>query len=479
MTPDSELLGCYARTRSEDAFAELVRRHANLVYSAALRQVNGDAHLAKDVSQTVFVDLARKAASLARRESLTGWLYTSTRFAAAKIVRTENRRRNREDKFMREPIQEGEVERVTPCAPDWEKIRPALDAAMHELKETDREVILLRYFENQPFAEIGARLGLNESAARMRVERTLEKLHTIFARRGIATTAALASVISANAVQMAPAGLATTLATAAAATVGTGTAVTFLNFMTAAHIKLGLSALVVAGAATAVVVEHRIQTRLHGENESLQQQVSQLEANNLNLSNRLATAGETRSLTDEQLTELMKLRGEIGVMQRQLDELGKLRGENQRLREAKLQASDENTVMASALAKFKANESQVINTMKQLGVAERIYGNDNNGQYATNFDQMTNALGGLYKNQLSDNVEFVNAGVAGEQYPQMIIFRERNPRQSPDGTWQRVYGLADGSVQVAGSPNGNFKSWEKYDSNEKGIIFSQPPDLNQ
>ena len=89
MTPDSELLGRYARTRSEDAFAELLRRHVNLVYSAALRQVNGDAHLAKDVSQTVFADLARKAASLARDgdasspKSLTGWLYTSAHFAAA------------------------------------------------------------------------------------------------------------------------------------------------------------------------------------------------------------------------------------------------------------------------------------------------------------------------------------------------------------------------------------------------------------
>jgi hypothetical protein len=120
MTPDSELLGRYARTRSEDAFAELVRRHVSLVYSAALRQVNGDAHLGQDVAQTVFTDLARKAGSLARRESLAGWLYTSAHYAAAKIARTEDRRRDREDKFMREPIHE------TAPGSDWEKIRPAL-----------------------------------------------------------------------------------------------------------------------------------------------------------------------------------------------------------------------------------------------------------------------------------------------------------------------------------------------------------------
>ncbi len=135
MTPDSELLRRYARTRSEEAFAELVRRHVNLVYSAALRQVNGDAHLAQDVAQTVFTDLARKAGSLARRESLTGWLYTSTHFAAAKIVRTENRRRHREDKFMREPANEssaGVSPAQTSPETEWEKIRSALDDAMHD-----------------------------------------------------------------------------------------------------------------------------------------------------------------------------------------------------------------------------------------------------------------------------------------------------------------------------------------------------------
>src|SRR5471030_1800646 len=106
MTPDHELLRRFAEADSEAAFAELVRRHVNLVYSAALRQVNGDAHLAQDVAQTVFTNLARKAAPLSRREVLTGWLYTSAHFAAAKIVRGENRRRDREEKYMGEPTSE-------------------------------------------------------------------------------------------------------------------------------------------------------------------------------------------------------------------------------------------------------------------------------------------------------------------------------------------------------------------------------------
>jgi RNA polymerase sigma factor (sigma-70 family) len=284
MTPDSELLRRYAGTKSEEAFAELVQRHVNLVYSAALRQVNGDAHLAQDVAQIVFTDLARKAASLSRRETLTGWLYTSAHFAAAKIARTENRRRDREEKFMREPISETAPEL------DWQKLRPTLDEVMHELKEADREAILLRYFENRAFAEIGGKLGLNENAARMRVERALEKLRAAFLRRGIAATATLASVISAHAVQIAPAGLAATLTSASLAGVGTGTTFTLLKFMTATQLKLGISVLVVAGATTALVVQHQTQIRLDEENQSLRQQITQLQSDNESLSRREAVA---------------------------------------------------------------------------------------------------------------------------------------------------------------------------------------------
>ena len=154
------------------------------------------------MAQTVFTDLARKAGSLSRRETLTGWLYTSAHFAAAKIARTENRRRDREEKFMREPIPRNRAR--TPIGKN--SARRSTTPCTNSRKPTAKP-ILLRYFENRQFAEVGAKLGLNENAARMRVERALEKLRAIFAKRGITTaTAALASVISANAVQIAPAG---------------------------------------------------------------------------------------------------------------------------------------------------------------------------------------------------------------------------------------------------------------------------------
>jgi RNA polymerase sigma factor (sigma-70 family) len=327
MTPDSELLRRYAGTHSEEAFAELVRRHVNLVYSAALRQVNGDAHLAQDVAQTVFTDLARKAAPLSRRSTLTGWLYTSAHFAAAKIARTENRRRDREEKFMREPIHEsapdpGCAGGFAEARPDWEKLRPMLDAAMHELKEPDREAVLLRYFENRQFAEIGEKFGLNENAVRMRVDRALEKLRAAFLQRGVATTAALASVISANAVQIAPAGLAATLTSASLAAAGTGT-LTLLKLMTMTKLKLGISALVVAGATTALVVQHQAQIKLREENQSLRLQLDQLQTNNENLSKQVAATGHSQSLSDEQLNELLRLRAEVSARRRQNENHGK------------------------------------------------------------------------------------------------------------------------------------------------------------
>jgi RNA polymerase sigma factor (sigma-70 family) len=130
MTPDCKLLRSYADARCEEAFAELVRRHFDLVYSAALRQVNGNASLAQDVAQTVLIDLARKAGSLANRESLAGWLYTSTRFAALNLMRAERRRtiREQEAHSMRELLHDPKTE------PDWATLRPILDEAMLEPK---------------------------------------------------------------------------------------------------------------------------------------------------------------------------------------------------------------------------------------------------------------------------------------------------------------------------------------------------------
>jgi RNA polymerase sigma factor (sigma-70 family) len=457
MTTDSQLLASFARTNSEDAFAELVQRHVHLVHSAALRQVNGDAHLAQDVAQTVFTDLARKANSLARREVLTGWLYTSAHFAAAKMVRGENRRRDREEKFMREPNE-------TAPEPDWEKLRPVLDAAMHELKEADREAILLRYFENRQFAEVGAKLGLNENAARMRVERALEKLRTILGRRGVAATTALATVISANAVQLAPANLAATLTTASIATAGTGT-FTLLKIMTMTKLKLGISALVVAGAATALVVQHQTQTKLGEENQSLRQQMTQLQTDNESLSNRLAAVGDSKLLSDDKLNELLKLRGEVGLLRRQVGEIGKLRAENQRLQTTQLDAN------AQRQAGIDADKEEQHATMLKISGAQQgvlafiMFATDNNQQWPTNFAQARPYLGNSVE-QVETNFDVAYQGlITNLTNPSTaIVLKEKQAWQSLNGKWKKTYGFADGHSEVHTEANGNFNDWENQHS---------------
>ncbi len=248
MITDAELLRRYVEDRTEDAFGELVRRHLNLVYSAARRQVGGDAHLAEDVTQSVFADLAKKAPGLCTRPTpLNGWLYTSTHFAAAKLVRGEQRRKIRE----REAHAMHDAD--TPPMPEatWEQLRPVLDDVMHEMNEREREAVLLRFFDQLPLADVGRRLGLSENTAAKAVERAMEKLRSLLAQRGItSTSAALAWVLAEQAVVAAPASLASTViaSTAGGATVGAA-GVTGLQLMALTKTTLTLAGLTLAVGA--------------------------------------------------------------------------------------------------------------------------------------------------------------------------------------------------------------------------------------
>ncbi len=211
MNNDAELLRQYALENSQPAFAELVRRHLDLVYSAALRKVGGDTHAARDVAQAVFVALARNARSLTSRTTLAGWLYVTSQQQAAQWVRSERRRHTREHEAytMNEIFNTPDV--------DWHRLRPVLDDTLHELSEPEREAILLRYFEQQPYADIGRALLVSEDAARMRVDRALEKLRALLARRGVSSTAAALAAVLGQQVAAAPASLATSITHAVAA----------------------------------------------------------------------------------------------------------------------------------------------------------------------------------------------------------------------------------------------------------------------
>lgn len=252
MIEDSELLREFSENQSERAFSEIVRRHIDLVYSVAYRQVGRDEHLAKDVAQNVFVALAQKAGQLKDRAVLGGWLYRSACFAASDLVRSERRRRSREQEAH-------EMNIITDSSAsefNWEKLRPILDETISELDALDRDAVLLRYFEDRKFKDIGECLNLSENAARMRVSRALEKLQALAARRGITSTAsALAIGLGGQAGFAAPVGLAGVISKLSLATITTAGVAgwTFLNIMSVSKLTGSVAAIVsVAAIGTAV-----------------------------------------------------------------------------------------------------------------------------------------------------------------------------------------------------------------------------------
>lgn len=322
MSNDTELLRQYVEERSESAFTELVREHLNLVYSAALRETNGDGALAEDVSQAVFTELARKAPRLLAHPALAGWLYTTVRHLAANLRRAEGHRRRREEEAqsMNELLAEDSPNEV------WQRLRPVLDDALHELKEADRAVVVLRFLEDRSLREVGARLGLNENAARMRVDRALEKLRGLLARRGVtSTTSGLAAALALGVVTPAPAALAAAIAStvlASGAAAGS-TTLTLMKLMSITTVKVSLiGALIVAGIA----VPAWQQTRLHRvQFENAQLRARQAEtgrAQETELAALRAVQADQAELERlrqwqaQTQPELLRLRGMAGVARR-------------------------------------------------------------------------------------------------------------------------------------------------------------------
>ena len=257
MVEDKELIRQYAAERSETAFAELVRRHLNMVYGAALRQVNGDAHLAQDVAQTVFSSLAARAATLQGARSIAGWLYTNTRFAAAKAVRAEARRRAREQAVVSMNEMNTNTNEV------WDEMRPMIDEALSELGETDREAIVLRYFEAYEFSLVGTALGMSENAARMRVDRALEKLRAVLQKRGVtATSAVLAGVLADSSAATVPVHLAAGITGAALLQTCTPAGPSILQLMAMKNLFPVVAGLLAVSLATVLVVRQMSPTTL-------------------------------------------------------------------------------------------------------------------------------------------------------------------------------------------------------------------------
>jgi hypothetical protein len=320
---DLELLARYTRQEAEDAFAEIVRRHLDLVYSAALRQVRSS-HLAEEVAQTVFLKLAQHAQEFSPSTVVPAWLYQVTRRHAIDVVRHEARRQLREQIATK-------MNATDSAEAGWEQIEPLLDEAMQALEETDRSAILLRFFANKSLREVGETLGTSDDAAQKRVSRAIERLREFLAQRGVMVGAGgLGIVLSSHAVQAAPAGLASAVFTsafagaAASATASSASLSATTQTLAMTTTQKALVVLTLVAAVGVSVYEVRQNAALRARNLALEQehiplaeQVQQLKQERDRATNRVAALTEEVAKSKRNPAELLKLRGEVGSLIRE------------------------------------------------------------------------------------------------------------------------------------------------------------------
>lgn len=293
-TNDQDLLRQYTERHSQEAFATLVSRHVNLVYSVALRRV-GSSHLAEEVSQAVFTDLARNADKLKPDTILGAWLHRVAYRTAIDVVRGESRRQFREQKAM-------EMAAMQPVSSDWSLIEGLLDEGMETLEETDRSAIVLRYFENKSLREVGATLGTSDDAAQKRVSRAVERLREFFAKHGVALGASgLVVIISANAVQAAPVGLAAAISSAALAGTTIATTATITKAIAMTTLQKTLITTAIAVTVSAGAYETRQVFTLRDQTQTLQDQIQALQQQQAPLNEQIQQLQHERNDAKNQL----------------------------------------------------------------------------------------------------------------------------------------------------------------------------------
>jgi RNA polymerase sigma factor (sigma-70 family) len=457
MISDSQsLLAEYARSGSEPAFQELVARYVGLVHSAAVRLVNGDAHLAQDVTQTVFVDLARTARKLSKGVMLGGWLHRHTCFVAWKMMRGERRRKNRERQAAQMNVQDDH--------PDQSFITPILDDAINQLPPQDRTAIILRFFEQRDLRSVGAAIGSSEDGARKRVARALEKLHSALTRQGVTLSATtLATVLANHAVTAAPAGMAAGVAATAlagAAGVGSGAAASLLTLAHAKAVVAG--AIAVGGVATSLVFQQQAANQLGEANALMQRQTTELNAlekDNERLAALMAQA--TATPADSRFNELLRLRGEVGLLRRRANDLGPLEAENQRLKAREATAP----VEPKSPLQFQEESVAMMHDAKGWMLAFYLYAMQHENQFPASFDAAAPFLPGELKEgkvERVDRFEIVFQGSIEElaDPPRTMVLRQTFARQRPDGKWEKAYGFADGHSERRLQDDPDFHAFE-------------------
>jgi len=359
---DMSLLREYAERGVEQAFATLVSRHVDLVYSVAMRQVR-DPHLAEEITQNVFIILARKGKSLSPKTILPGWLCRTARYVSSNAVRTHRHRQFREQGLKMQSI----LDETGSGA--WSQIAPLLDEALNCLGEKEHDAVVLRFFDGKELKQVGAALGTTEDAARMRVNRGLERLRVFFAKKGVTlSAAAIAGAVTSNSVQAAPTGL------AAAVTAATLSECTFTGAATIAAMRTvtmtTLQKTLVGGLVAVAVAAGLYQTwqisRLREQNHTLRQQqvpltgeIQHLTQERDALANRLAAMRDKDQLQSrKERLELMSLRGRV----RQLaEELGQLKASaNEETSGSKSKPTDADSILFSASLTNRVSSGQTL-----------------------------------------------------------------------------------------------------------------------
>lgn len=307
---DLELIEQFLRTNSQTAFAALVERHINLVYSAALR-ISRDSHSAEDIVQQTFTLLAQKAHRFNNRTILPAWLYRTARNLALEKSRAERRR------MQREQLASGAMNEPSP-APAWEEIEPLLDETMADLSATDHVAIVLRYFENKSLSEVASVIGASEDAAQKRIARALEHLRKAFARRGVtAPLAAITGAIAANSIRSAPGALGAAIAAASLSCAPTNSLPLLMKIFGSIQSKVTLAAALITLVAVSVTLMRIKQSRTPAQaSPSVASSAETAVTNAINSS----SAEELLRLRKEHL-ELLTLRGKVAALTVELRQL--------------------------------------------------------------------------------------------------------------------------------------------------------------
>ena len=475
---DRDLLDRYLTAADEDAFAALVHRHCDLVWATAWR-VLGDPGTAEDVTQAVFSLLARKAGRLPAGTVLAGWLHRSAWLEARKQARNAARRTRREQMAMNE-LDRVQAPDASQLDPGVLALQPLLDAALESLGEQDRQAVILRYLSGRTLAEVGTVLGASDDAAQKRVRRAMDRLRGWFQQRGItAGDGTLAAAFALAGTQTAPPALAAAVGIAALA--GAPAAVPLLSSLVLMKSQIALGA-VAAIAATTIWWQQARWNRLTQDYEGLRDRLMAAEA--AVPASNVPWPGDDDRRREEQ-AELLRLRGEVAQLRRTQAE---------RDRQAAVPA-EERARRAEALAeglleevKFRQFREQTIEMGKRMGLAARIYASDHGDQLpitpeewqqALTFAGVDGAPGGS-GDPMADAFEvYGHPRAPRSDEPTLILLRERTARRIPKPIlkeedlppirpfaiplregWERIYVLADGSVQTISSTDGSFREFE-------------------